>query len=171
MSVSNEVAVLRGEIAKTRAVLARLEGFYDDAVRRLPLPDQRNRDQAIVLADTLVNYYTGLETIFLRISQFFENSLRKDRWHQDLLSKMTLAIENVREPVVTDRTQSLLDDLLRFRHFKRYYYDIDYDWARIDFVRGRFDAVRGPLQADLDRFDQFLERLEHAGGSQDEPGV
>ena len=36
---------------------------------------------ALIVAGLLENYYTCLETIFLRISQSFENNLNSARWH------------------------------------------------------------------------------------------
>ena len=116
-------------------------------------------EQAIVLADVLVNYYTAAETLFLRISQFFENELAREKWHQDLLQKMTLRIEGVREPVVADATELLLVELLKFRHFKRYYFQFEYDWDKLDFLQKKFDALRLQLEGDLDRFSAFLRQL------------
>jgi hypothetical protein len=54
------------------------------------------RENRIVLAEIIANYYTCLETIFLRVSQHFENNLAAERRHQDLLEKMTIDIDGVR---------------------------------------------------------------------------
>lgn len=40
----------------------------------------------------------------LRISQFFENSLKPHKWHSDLLCKMTIDIEGVRKAAISDQT-------------------------------------------------------------------
>ena len=81
----------------------------------------------------LENYYTCLETIFLRISQSFENHLESARWHNDLLQKMTLETEGVRTAAVSDEAFPPLFELLKFRHFKRYYFELEYDWDRLDY--------------------------------------
>ena len=39
----------------------------------------------LIVAGLLDNYYACLETVFLRISQFFENELSSDHWHADRL--------------------------------------------------------------------------------------
>jgi hypothetical protein len=129
---------------------------------------ERTTEQAIVLADILVSYYTCLETMFLRISQLFENDLAPEKWHQDLLRKMSLRIEGIRDPVISDNTAALLSELLRFRHFKRYYFEFEYDWERIDFLREKFDRLRSAAESDLALFTQFLRRLAEQPGKQDE---
>jgi Uri superfamily endonuclease len=77
---------------------------------------------ALIVAGLLDNYYTCLETVFLRISHFFENELSSDHWHSDLLEKMTIRIEGVRIPAVSESNQGNLIELLKFRHFRRYYF-------------------------------------------------
>lgn len=52
----------------------------------------RTNNAALIVSGLIENYYTCLETIFVRVSQFFENSLGSERWHADLLDRMTLEI-------------------------------------------------------------------------------
>lgn len=63
--------------------------------------------------DRIMSVVNDLSTLFLRISQFFENSLESSRWHTDLLDKMTLHITGIRERVVP----MVKKDLGRFRTF------------------------------------------------------
>jgi hypothetical protein len=60
----------------------------------------------------ITSYYTCLETIFLRISQFFENQLNPEKWHKHLLEKMRIQINGVREQAISDDTYYLLLELL-----------------------------------------------------------
>ena len=63
------------------------------------------------MATLIESNYTCAETILLRISQYFENSLSDQRRHKDLLEKMTLD-EVVRR---TTRAHELLErDLSAF---------------------------------------------------------
>jgi Uri superfamily endonuclease len=101
----------------------------------------RKRSGAVLVAGIIDNYYTGLETMFFRISQFFENSLSRDRWHSDLLHRMRISIKDERVEVISDKTFSNLDEIRRFRHFNRYYYNSDYDWDRIDFLIKKMHGV------------------------------
>jgi hypothetical protein len=159
MPARAQLLTLLAEIERSRAVLARIDTFYLDYLRQTDQVAARTQEQAIVLADVIVSYYTALETIFLRISQFFENSFDPDKWHQDLLHKMTLRVESIREPVLGDATVQALFELLKFRHFKRYYFEFQYDWDRLDYLKQRFAAARPKVVDDLDAFDAFLRRL------------
>jgi len=164
MTETAPILVLISEIERGRAVLERIDAFYRDYLRRTSGARDRRTEDAIVIADSLSSYYTCLETTFLRVSRFFENSLASDRWHQDLVEKMTLAIPQVREPVIGEQTATLLTELLKFRHFKRYYFEFNYDWDRLDFVQKKYAQLQSLLQQDLDRFLVFLHRLAEAGG-------
>ncbi len=149
---------LLGEIEKCRGHLDRLDELYRQASADL---DERNRtlEKAVFLSEIFVNYYTCLETMFFRISQFFENSLSRENWHSDLLRKMFLRIPDIREPVISEKTFYLLDELRKFRHFKRYYYSLDYDWDRLDYLARTFEKVTRGCPSDIDRFTRFLKRL------------
>jgi hypothetical protein len=152
-------AALIGELDKTLDVLARQQAYHAEFVRTDLAQLGRKTSTAIVLAEIFADYYTCLETLFLRISQLFENSLDPAQWHRDLLHKMAIAVPGVRVPILGDETQALLAELLRFRHFKRYYFDIGYDWDRLDFV-GKKHARAVPLVIrDLARFREFLVQL------------
>ena len=115
---------------------------------------------ALIVAGLLENYYTCLETIFLRISQSFENKLDPTRWHNDLLQKMTLEIEGVRTAAVSEETFSPLFELLKFRHFKRYYFELEYDWDRLDFLVTKLRQVHPLVTRDLERFVRFASVLD-----------
>jgi len=159
MNETARIRTLISELEKGRAVLVKIVSFYDRYLAETQNVRARTTEQAIVVADILVSYYTCLETVFLRISQFFENDLQPEKWHQDLLHKMSLNIEGVRDSVISDESAALLSELLKFRHFKRYYFEFDYDWDRIDFVRKMFDRLRPGVDAGMDSFTGFLRRL------------
>ncbi len=120
-------------IEKNRKVLQRLDDFYTEFVNKREDISKRETSQAIVIADILVNYYTCLETIFLRISQFFGNHLRENKWHMDLLENMTLEIDDIRSAVISEETCRILMELLKFRHFKRYYFEFERNIIRPRF--------------------------------------
>ena len=102
MSVNDSVKELIARIDKTGGLLKRLTDQYDDFLNGDFKHMGKKNTSAMVLAEFMVDYYTCLETCFFRISQFFENHLSKDRWHSDLLEKMTLHIEGERDAVITD---------------------------------------------------------------------
>ena len=128
MSINEQVAELDARIGKTKSLLSRIDAEYDAFMSEDFTRMGRKNTSAMVIAELMVDYYTCLETCFFRISQFFENNLSQDRWHADLLEKMTLRIENSRDAVVSDASAAALGELLKFRHFRRYYFELDYDW-------------------------------------------
>jgi hypothetical protein len=159
MNGRDEIALLLGQIEKSQAVLARIAERHDEFLQTDFKLLGRKNTSAMVIAELLVDYYTCLETLFLRVSQFFENNLRQEKWHADLLEKMTLRIEGVREPVISDETRVLLDELMKFRHFRRYYFELDYDWDKLDYLERKFAEVRARIEGELNSFKSFLRTL------------
>jgi hypothetical protein len=159
MSRSEDVQELIGEIKKNLQVFSDLEAFLaraqDNELKLLG----RTQSAALIVAGILENSYTCLETMFMRISQFFENNLKPQKWHKELLRKMTLRIAGTREAVLSDKAYGILAELLRFRHFKRYYFEIDYDWDRLDFLMKKLDQLAPIIRQDIAAFTSFLERI------------
>ena len=73
--------------------------------------------------------------------------------------KMTLRIENVRESVISDNTYASLLELLKFRHFKRYYFQMNWDWDKIEFLQKKLRQVHPVLLDELKVFVVFLKKL------------
>ncbi len=133
MNPETKIQTLRAEISKSLSVLSRMENYLVDFQER-KLSSTPGTDEAMIVTQALANYYTCAETLFLRISKFFENSLDKDQWHRSLLEKMTLEIENVRPKVICEQVYHGLLELLKFRHFSRYYFELDHDWDKLLFL-------------------------------------
>ena len=165
MNGRDEIALLLGQIDKSEAVLARIAERHDDFMQTDFKLLGRKNTSAIVIAELLVDYYTCLETLFLRIAQFFENNLRREKWHADLLERMTLRVEGVREPVISDHMGALLQELMKFRHFRRYYFELDYDWDKLNYVEKKFAEIRGRIEGELDLFKGFLRALQAERGA------
>ena len=149
------IAVLEDRRHTLQQIYATTERALTQEVAQLG----RTSVSALIVAGLLENYYTCLETIFVRISQCFENSLDPARWHSDLLEKMTLAITDTRVPVVSKENFPPLLEMLKFRHFKRYYFDLEYDWDRLDFLMVKLRKAHPTVVRDLERFVTFLEAL------------
>jgi hypothetical protein len=96
MNVDNFISVLRANIRKYTDLLEELHSELKEALEKdVEVLGKTNRSAAMA-ASILESYYTCAETLFLRISQFFENQLNDTEWHKDLLEKMTLTIEGLR---------------------------------------------------------------------------
>ena len=150
------VALIRAHRRRLEAVYRSMESVLDGEIVQLG----KTPMSALIVAGLLENYYACLETIFLRISQSFENRLDPARWHNDLLQKMTLEIEGVRTAAVSEETFSPLFELLKFRHFKHYYFELEYDWDRLDFLVTKLRQVHPLVTRDLERFARFASALD-----------
>ncbi|TVR66563.1 MAG: hypothetical protein EA427_16010 [Spirochaetaceae bacterium] len=153
------IATLRAHITKHLDLLDQSQQEIVDAISEdIPILGKTPR-AAVLVAGLLENYYTCAETIFVRISQFFENNLDTGRWHKDLLERMTLKIEPVRPQVISQPVKEDLVELMRFRHFRRYYFGAAYDWERLDALVTRCNRVHPTLLADVRGFLGFLNTL------------
>jgi len=154
---NNDLSLLIGEIRKTIIQINKMNQKYIYfSEKRNDFPD--NFD-LIVLAEIITDYYTCLETAFLRISKAFENSLEKYKWHANLLERMVVEIPGVRKALLTDVSYDLLKEIMRFRHFKRYYFELDYDKDRIDFLEKKYKEVVPLVLQDLELYITFLQEL------------
>ena len=158
MENANRIAALAAELDAALPVLDRIDRFYDQ-FQQQQAPTRQSTENAIIVSDVFVSFYTCLETAFLRISQFFENALDSSRWHEQLLRAMTRTIPSVRERVISDASYTALSELRRLRHFKRYYFAFDYDWERLELVRSKYLACRAPVRAELAAYSAYLQRL------------
>ena len=156
MNAASELAALiRQYRERLDTILVSIDEALDQAVARLG----KTPHSALIIASLLENYYTCAESIFLRISQYFENNLEPSRWHADLLQKMTLDIDEIRPRAVDLQDIPALQELRRFRHFRRNYFDLEYDWDRLDFLVKKVRGLHPGLGRSLDRFERFLRDL------------
>jgi len=150
---------LRGELEKTIDKLEEIKRRYEQIKSDADLmPPGRDYD-LVLLSELFADFYTCLETGFVRISKFFENNLEKSKWHTQLLEKMTISIPEVRLRVISDSTCALLREFLRFRHFKRYYFEFNYERDRIEFLEKRLVELFPLLKKDLTGFMKFLYEI------------
>lgn len=158
MNLEINIQTLRAEINKSLSVLTRIEDYIID-FQQQKLNKTPGLDEAMIITQALTNYYTCLETLFLRISRFFENNLDQEQWHRSLLEKMTLEIKDLRPRVICESVYHGLLELLKFRHFSRYYFELDYDWDNLRFLLKKFNDIHVQVGTDLSEFDCFLNTL------------
>lgn len=159
MKDRDTVLSLLGELMDGLEATSKIEAFLVEYEKTALHDKTPGVEQALALSQALGNYYTCLETVFFRISQFFENNLPPSRWHQALLEKMTMDIPEIRPAVISHETRKGLQELLKFRHFSRYYYAFDYDWDKLNFLLLKFNRVRQPVRDEITAFTQILRDL------------
>lgn len=159
MSKSPEIRELQSQIDHQIEVLGELVVYLGSYIAKRPADAEATREDGLVVAGVLENYFTAAETVLLRIVQQFGNQLDGERWHANLLDRLATEVRGVRPRVLAEATRTRLDELRRFRHFKRYYYRIDYDWDKLAFLIKKTNELQPLLVSDLQRFSAFLEQL------------
>lgn len=156
MSASSEIHELISVVRKHAGKLAGIRSELEAALREEIATMGKTGRSALIPAGLIENYYTCLETAMVRVSQYFENNLPAARRHSELLRKMTLRIEGVRVELFDDNTHDRLVELMKFRHFRRSYYETEYDWDRIDYLVSVLAKAHPDVIAGMDRFVDFL---------------
>jgi hypothetical protein len=154
--VNEQLLLLVGEINESLVVINNINELYAQYRQNFIDTDKRDIRDAVLLSDILCNTYTCIETILFRISRVFENQLDPDRWHKELLRKMHIDIPGVRRAVLSKASYQLLDELRRFRHFKRYYYDVNYDWSKLEYLQTVYLKVMPLIKDELNNYASFL---------------
>ena len=72
---------------------------------------------------------------------------------------MTLEIDGIRPRVLRDEVHLGLCEIMKFRHFSRYYFELDYDWDKLVYLLKKFNDVRVPVREDLAAFERYVEEL------------
>ena len=161
MKESNaNIAVLIAQAENTLSILQENRDFYKQFKDNEFVALGKTTTSAMVLSQVIVDFYTCLETFFFRVSQEFENKLSKDQWHKELLQKMALSIPGIRIRVISETTKNQLSEILLFRHFRRYYFNFDYDWEKLDLIESKYCQVYSPLRSEMLTFVEFLRHLQ-----------
>lgn len=156
---NKKVVKLLQEIKISQEALVYVNAYYCDFKNKKLKHLGKNTETAIILGKILTNYYECLETMFLKISSFFENKLPADHWHKGLLNKMTIQIEDMREQVISKKTYDLLEEFLNFGHFYRYYAGFDYEWQKLEDLEEKYAQVQPLLKQDIENFVDFLKNI------------
>jgi hypothetical protein len=111
------------------------------------------------LGYTLHNIYNLLESYFLRVSKFFENSLDPLSWHRDLIQHMMLDIEGVRPALLDRELAGRIDELRSFRHVFRNIYQSELDPKRVELVQQPLDSTLAAFKKAHVRFIKKVKTI------------
>ena len=157
--MNNEIPILIAQAKNTVSILEQNRHFYTEFVNGDFDKLGKTTASAMVFSQVFIDYYTCIETFLFRTSQVFENSLKQEKWHKSLLNKMNLEIPGIRPAVLSLKSYELLDELLRFRHFRHYYFNLSYDWDKIQLLLKKYDELHPLLLSELQIFIDFLSSL------------
>ena len=83
--MNDRFSEIPGRIEQLFSILSRLIGRLDNFGKNIVPKIGKTSDPILIPVQILENGYTAVETLFLRISQAFENNLNTERWHSGLL--------------------------------------------------------------------------------------
>ena len=99
------------------------------------------------------DFYTCCERIFRRISATINGGFpEQERWHKELLYRMTISIKNIRPPVISEEIAAELDDYLSFRHIFRNIYGFELRGERLDRLAEKFEDVCERFKKEIKMF-------------------
>lgn len=159
MSRIADLRELLGEIDRFDNVSRQLLSALDHLLTKDVAVIGRTTTTGVATAGLLENFYTAVETVLVRIAQNFGNNLRPERWHSDLLQRMTVEVPGVRPAVLSEEVYSHLDELMRFRHFKRYYYHLEYDWTRLGYLTDLAQRTAPMVTGELATFRSYVQSV------------
>ena len=93
---------------------------------------EQGAPQAALVAFSLHHAYQAFESLLLRLERGLGLPERSgDNWHNALLQDAKMPIEGVRPAVFPSAVAASWQELLRFRHFLRHAYSVDFDVERL----------------------------------------
>lgn len=155
--MKNNAAILKSEILRD---LQKLENLFEKlAASNKKFKEQKEYAFLVESAFYVNQVYTGFERMFRNIADSFENSVDEKSWHKSLLDRMTLDIENIRPPVISESNYRFLDEIRAFRHFFRHTYDFDLDEEKFSIVASNALELRKTYKTDIEKFLRFIDEL------------
>lgn len=110
------------------------------------------------MGSILHDFYTCCERIFRRIALDMNGGLEEtEQWHKALSYRMTLPVEGIRPPVLSEELAAELDEYLAFRHVFRNIYGFELKGERIIRLSKRLPHVAGRLKEEIGAFRKLLE--------------
>jgi hypothetical protein len=111
-------------------------------------------------ASLLHDFYTGIERICARIAQELNGGIPKtEQWHRDLLKDMSLDLEGVRPPVISETLYMDLLPYLRFRHLFRNLYGFELEWKKLSDLDLNFPKVAGQWFEEVRVFLDWMKSI------------
>ncbi|MEZ4592116.1 MAG: hypothetical protein R3D55_13385 [Chloroflexota bacterium] len=148
------INTIRDDLGDVEQVVKRTETIYIQAI------SSNNFAYYDALALNLHGFYMGIERIFEDIARTIEKHLpNNEKWHRALLQQMSLEIPSTRPPVIQKQTSNCLDEYLRFRHFVRHGYTLNFQANRVKELAEMLPECFTAVQQDLNNFIQFLHQL------------
>jgi len=110
------------------------------------------------LAYQLHNLYCAFEDLFKIVADNFENTIEdKARYHIELLRRMSIPIEGIRPPLLTEDATRFFDELRSFRHLFRHAYSYEIDPRKLKIVLEDVQKLKNIYK---NLVPKFIEKLK-----------
>ncbi|MBI4648949.1 MAG: hypothetical protein HY738_20760 [Bacteroidia bacterium] len=144
---------LISEIRKELTNITDLRKELEDVLKEKH-PYNKRRIKGSIIHD----FYNCCERIFRKINVNINGGFnQQDSWHKELLSKMTIKIENIRPAVISEELAAELDDYLSFRHVFRNIYGFELKGERLDRLIFKFPDISKRFEKEILTFLRNLE--------------
>jgi len=109
------------------------------------------------MGSILHDFYNCCERIFKKIAIEINGGYEDtERWHKNLLFKMTVPIKGVRPSLISEELAAELDEYLSFRHVFRNIYGFELKGERIIHLAKKFDKAAARFTKEIKVFLSFL---------------
>ena len=147
----NQIAVVQSEID---AQILEIDTIYEKIDERKGL---KNQFELEGLSLWLHHLYCAFEDLFKIVAKAFENNIiDEERYHIELLKRMTYEIDGVRPALLSGPSFKLLDTLRAFRHRLRHAYVYDLDKEKVTVVLDDALKLRALYKKDVGKFIRTL---------------
>ncbi|WP_027719449.1 hypothetical protein [Desulfovirgula thermocuniculi] len=136
--------------SKARALLMEVNA------RTGPVPDR----DLMAMAAYLHHFYTGVESMFERISRQIDGGpLKAGDWHRELLKSMAVELEGLRPAVISRELMEELDEYRRFRHLFRHAYAGELRWMKMKHLAENMADIVSLLENKMAQFRTFIKNV------------
>lgn len=107
----------------------------------------------------LHDFYNCCERIFRRIALDLNSEYGdSEKWHKELLYRMTMPVKGIRPRIISDELASDLDEFLAFRHLFRSIYGFELKGNRVDNLVEKFGPVSKKFKREIKNFISGLKK-------------
>jgi len=143
--------VLEADINRELKNLRELEREMKDILKEAK--DSPRKMEMRAMGSVLHDFYCAVERIFERIGNNIDGELpRGSDWHIQLLERMAIPIEGIRQSVINGESLENLREILAFRHIFRNVYGFDLKWERFRHLVNKLPEVTERFEEDITSF-------------------
>ena len=143
--------VLKADINREIKSLLELEQEMKDILKEAKNSPRKMEMRA--MGSVLHDFYCAAERIFERIGNNIDGELPQGSdWHIQLLERMAIQIEGIRQPIIGGESLENLREILAFRHIFRNVYGFELKWERFRHLVNKLPEITEKFEEDIKSF-------------------